>query len=96
MRRNFSFWPGEKGWVNRSYRALVDRRLAQRYRLADYFFDLSQSIREKKMERVVALAKENKVELMTHPILPLEFEYLMSAQFQSMLQSLDVGGYTLV
>src|SRR6476646_7850978 len=44
MRRNFSFWRGEKGWVNRSYRALVDRRLAQRYRLADYFFDLSQSI----------------------------------------------------
>ena len=22
IRRNFSFWPGEKSWLNRAYRAL--------------------------------------------------------------------------
>ena len=27
MRRNFSFWPGEKSWLNRAYRALIDRWL---------------------------------------------------------------------
>ena len=25
LRRNFSFWPGEKGFLNRAYRGLVDR-----------------------------------------------------------------------
>src|SRR5260370_20356546 len=40
MRRNFSFWPGEKSSLNLAYRALVDRWLARRYQLADYFFDL--------------------------------------------------------
>jgi predicted glycoside hydrolase/deacetylase ChbG (UPF0249 family) len=96
IRRNFSFWPGEKSRFNRTYRALVDRWLARKYRLTDYFFDLTQSIREKKMERVMALAESSKVELMTHPILQLESNYLMSDQFQAMLQRLNVGGYALV
>src|SRR5436305_8482771 len=78
MRRNFSFWPGEKSWLNRTYRALVDRWLARKYRLTDYFFDLSQSLQEQKLDRVVALAKFSKVELMTHPIIRTESEYLLS------------------
>jgi hypothetical protein len=96
MRRNFSFWPGEKSLLNRTYRALVDRWLARRYQLADYFFDLTQCIRDEKLDRVAALAKSNSVELMTHPMLQFESEYLMSDQFQVMLQRLEVGGYALV
>ena len=96
VRRNFSFWPGEKTWLNRAYRAVVDRWLARRYRLTDYFFDLTQSIREKKLDRVMALAESCKVELMTHPIYDLESDYLMSNQFQAMLQRVNVGGYALV
>jgi predicted glycoside hydrolase/deacetylase ChbG (UPF0249 family) len=93
IRRNFSFWPGEKSWLNRSYRALVDRWLARRYQMADYFFDLSQSIREKKLDRIIALAKSRKVELMTHPIVRMEFEYLLGDEFQAMLRRLEVGGF---
>jgi predicted glycoside hydrolase/deacetylase ChbG (UPF0249 family) len=96
VRRNFSFWPGEKSWLNRAYRSLVDRWLARRYQLTDYFFDLTQSIRENKMDRVMALAESRKVELMTHPILKLESDYLMSNQFQATLRCLDVGNYALV
>jgi len=90
IRRNFSFWPG------RAYRALVDRWLARRYRLTDYFFDLTQCIKEKKLDRVAALARSSNVEVMTHPILELESEYLMDNQFQAMLQSLNIGSYALV
>ncbi len=96
MRRNFSFWSGEKSWLNRTYRALVDRWLQRRYRLPDYFFDLKESIRQKKMDRVLALAKSSKVEVMTHPILQIESEYLMSDQFQAMLHGLEVGSYACV
>jgi predicted glycoside hydrolase/deacetylase ChbG (UPF0249 family) len=96
IRRNFSFWPGEKSWLNRSYRALVDRWLSRRYQLADYFFDLSQSVREKKLDRVIALAKASKVELMTHPIVRMESEYLMGNQFEAMLQRVEAGSYALV
>lgn len=96
MRRNFSFWPGEKSLLNRAYRGLVDRWLARRYRLADYFFDLTQCIEEKKLDRVAALARSSNVELMTHPIVHAEEEHLMSDEFQETLQRLEVGGYALV
>jgi predicted glycoside hydrolase/deacetylase ChbG (UPF0249 family) len=96
MRRNFSFWPGEKSLLNRAYRGLVDRWLARRYRLTDYFFCLFQCIREKKLDRVEALAKSSNVELMTHPIVQPEAEYLMSDAFRELLERLEVGGYALV
>jgi predicted glycoside hydrolase/deacetylase ChbG (UPF0249 family) len=96
LRRNFSFWPGEKSMLNRTYRWLVDRWLARRYCLADYFFDLTQCIEEKKLDRVAALAKSSNVELMTHPIVNKEEEYLMSDEFQEILQRLEIGHYALV
>ena len=96
VRRNFSFWPGEKSWLNRAYRYLVDRWLARRYRLADYFFDLVQCIEGKKLDRVAALAKSSNVELMTHPTVSVEKAFLMSDEFQVILQHLEIGGYALV
>ena len=96
LRRNFSFWPGEKSMLNRTYRWLVDRWLARRYCLADYFFDLTQCIRGEKLDRVAALAKSSNVELMTHPIVNEEEEYLMSDEFKVILQRLSIGGYAQV
>src|SRR6266566_124788 len=81
IRRNFSFWPGEKSWANRLYRTLVDRWLARRYRFTDYFFDLAECIQKNKLDRVTALARSANVELMTHPIVPREADYLMSDEF---------------
>ena len=96
LRRNFSFWPGEKSMLNRTYRWLVDRWLARRYCLADYFFDLTQCIRGEKLDQVAALAKSSNVELMTHPIVNEEEEYLMSDEFKVILQRLSIGGYAQV
>jgi predicted glycoside hydrolase/deacetylase ChbG (UPF0249 family) len=96
LRRNFSFWPGEKSFLNRAYRGLVDRWLARRYRLADYFFDLTQCIEQKKLDRVAALAKSHNVELMTHPIVRTEADYLMSDEYWRILERLEPGDYALV
>lgn len=88
VRRHFSFWPGEKSVLNRAYRDTVNWWLAHRYQLRDYFFDLTQSIEEKKLERVMRLARSSNVELMTHPISLFEMEYLMSEEFRAMQQQL--------
>jgi predicted glycoside hydrolase/deacetylase ChbG (UPF0249 family) len=93
MRRNFSFWPGEKSILNRAYRGSVDRWLARRYHLADYFFDLTQSIGDKKLDRVAALASSSNVELMTHPVVPSELAYLMSDEFATLLRGVEIGTY---
>ena len=96
IRRNFSFSRGDKSWFNRAYRSLVDHQLARKYRLTDYFFDLTQCIEENKLGRVALLAKSSNVELMTHPIVTRETEYLMSDEFSDLLQYLNVGGYALI
>lgn len=88
VRRNFSFWPGEKSWLNRKYRILVDRWLARKYQLTDYFFDLTQCIQDNKLDRVVALARSSNVELMTHPIVRTEADYLLSNEFEAILSAL--------
>jgi predicted glycoside hydrolase/deacetylase ChbG (UPF0249 family) len=93
MRRNFSFSRGEKSIANRIYRAAVDAWLGYRYVLTDYFFDLSQSLNENKIQRVIALARAMNVELMTHPIVQREAEYLQSEQFGFLLRDLTLGSY---
>jgi predicted glycoside hydrolase/deacetylase ChbG (UPF0249 family) len=96
VRRNFSFLPSEKSWLNRFYRQAVDRRLARNYTVTDYFFDLTACIEKRKMDRVMRLARSNSVELMTHPIIRRETDYLMSDEFWGILQQLDMGERALV
>jgi hypothetical protein len=96
MRRNFSFWAGEKSLFNRAYRGFVDRWLARRYRLPDYFFCLLQCIQQGKWNRVESLARSASVELMTHPVVAAETEYLMSGEFSALLQRVPTGPHALL
>jgi chitin disaccharide deacetylase len=88
VRRSFSFWPGEKSLINRAYRFLVDRRLASNYRLTDFFFSLLQCLKYGRLGRVTELARTGKVELMTHPMVAAEREFLLSEEWESTLQDL--------
>ncbi len=94
VRRSFSFWPGEKGAINRGYRRLVDMALARRYRLTDFFFSLHQCLEANRMSRVFELSGAATVELMTHPLNAGEFDYLMSDQYFSALRELRTGTYS--
>ena len=87
VRRNFSFAPSEKGLVNRCYRRLVDRRLARRHRLGDFFFGLSQQSTIPQLRRVAALAKSYDVELLVHPHVNIEFEMLLSDEFAKIISA---------
>jgi len=78
--------------LNRTHRWLVNRWLARRYRLAGYFFGLTQCIEGRKLDRVAALAKSSNVELMTHPIVDEERHYLMRDEFKVLLQRLEGCG----
>lgn len=81
VRRSFSFGPGEKNLANRCYRAAVDRCLARRHRITDYFFSLAHHLAAPRLARVVALARNSNVELMAHPALRPEFDFLLSDEF---------------
>ena len=93
VRRSFTFFPGEKDFINRFYRRWVDRKLARRHRLTDYFFDLSQHLAPQKLARVARFASSASVELMTHPVRPAEYELLLSDVFQKLLEGVEMKGY---
>ena len=95
VRRNFSFWPGEKSVCNRFYRRLVDHWLGRKYRLMDFFFSLEQCLKAKRLDRVADLARAAKVELMTHPEKPAEYAYLMSEDYFELVRGIEVNPYVL-
>lgn len=76
VRRNFSFQRGEKSLVNRLYRKAVDRGLARRHHLTDYFFSLPPFEPQSHLERIRSLAQESVVEVETHPVNADEYRFL--------------------
>jgi chitin disaccharide deacetylase len=81
VRRNFSFQPGEKHLVNRLYRKAVDRRLARRHRIRDFFFSLPPLNPSSRLERIFSLADRFTVEVETHPVQSEEYRFLMDENF---------------
>jgi hypothetical protein len=81
VRRNFSFEPGEKSFLNRLYRRFVDRLLTRRHRLTDYFFSLPPLEPSARLERIFSLARQFTVEIETHPVRPEEYNFLMGREF---------------
>jgi predicted glycoside hydrolase/deacetylase ChbG (UPF0249 family) len=77
-RRNFSFRPGEKSWLNRTYRARVDEKLGRRHRLMDYLF-LLPPMEPQRLQRIFALGREHAVEVETHP-LGEEYKFLTGGE----------------
>ena len=96
VRRSFSFWRGEKGIVNRTYRRLVDNRLAGRYHVTDFFFSLEQCLQWKTLGRVAELAGTANVELMTHPDVAGEYAYLMSDAFLEFKRDVAMGTFGML
>jgi hypothetical protein len=80
VRRNFSFNRGEKGLWNRCYRRVVDRILARRHRLADFFFSLPPLEPPGRLQRIYSLACQFVVELEAHPVHPAEYQYLAGGE----------------
>jgi len=96
IRRNFSFFPGEKDIFNRIYRRLVDRWLSKRYFVTDYFFALSGLLDIDRMLNAFKLAKNSTVEIETHPVDSKEYAFLMSDEYLTMLNSLEKGTYASI
>ena len=90
VRRNFSFAPGEKSWMNRRYRKFMDRRLERRHRLMDFLFSI-QPIRKERLEQIFSIARTALVELETHPVNTDEFEFLTSQETTNLLRGVPIA-----
>lgn len=90
VRRNFSFNRGEKSWFNRVYRRSVDRILARRHRLTDFFFSIVP-LEAHRLQRILALARQCAVEVETHPVNPQEYQFLTSVELIRLLDDVRIA-----
>ncbi len=91
VRRNFSFEAGEKNFVNRAYRAIIDAWLRKRHPLADWFVSLGDCLKAGTLGHVARRAQSTNVELMTHPAVREEFEFLMSPKGEDFVSQVRLG-----
>lgn len=84
IRRNFTFYPGEKDPFNRLYRYLVDRWLRSRFFCTDFFFSMAP-IDQVKLQRLVLLSKSSDVEIMVHPGVEKEYSFLLSPEWANLI-----------
>lgn len=90
-RRSFSFQRGEKSWLNRWYRRVVDRRLAQRHRLTDYFFSIAPLQPEDRLRQIFALARQSAVEVETHPFNADEHAFLAGGRIFDLTDGVPIA-----
>jgi chitin disaccharide deacetylase len=88
VRRNFSFQPSEKGAFNRLYRSIVDRFLARRHMLTDFFFSISPLEPRDRVRKIFSLARTFTVEVETHPALVSEYGFLMSDEMPRLTENI--------
>ncbi len=90
VRRNFSFVPGEKSFVNRIYRYWQDRLLARRHRMTDFFFDILPLDRHR-LERIAALSRTHSVEIETHPADAQQYDFLHRGELAAISPGVDIA-----
>jgi len=95
VRRNFTFAPGDKGIVNRSFRRIMDSWLANRYRIVDLFYSLKTCLRQGQLSRLTA-ARDKVVELMVHPVNRDEASWLIGKDFEELTTGIPLGSFSQV
>jgi len=92
VRRNFTFWKGEKDVFNRLYRRIADRIIKRRYDITDFFFDISP-ITQERVGQILDCAKTAVVELMVHPEREVEYNYLMHREVDGIMSVMQRGSF---
>jgi predicted glycoside hydrolase/deacetylase ChbG (UPF0249 family) len=94
VRRSFTFSSGEKNFLNRSYRKVVDSILMRRYTCTDFFFSISPLQNAARLRDIVNLAKFRNVELMVHPERLKEFDFLMTDEYLEIISTVERRSYS--
>ena len=94
VRRSEAFFKGEKKQLRRSYGRLVDAWVLRSRASSDAFFNLIPVDDRARLTRIVEIAKTSRVELMVHPWMPDNYEFLMGPAFEILTASVLLGNFS--
>ena len=93
VRRTFTFDQGEKNPFNRLYRHILDIFVSRRFISTDCFFSIVPVQDYGRLLKIFDRATKETVEIEVHPENSEEIGFLLSDQFQHLLDSVHVGGF---
>jgi predicted glycoside hydrolase/deacetylase ChbG (UPF0249 family) len=94
VRRNHSFFAGERTVFNRYYRKAVDAWLCRRHRCTDYFFRLLPLTPGGRIRQIVELAGSSIVEVAVHTDGEEEYRYLMGEEYGKLIHGVTLATHT--
>ena len=99
VRRNNSFFKGEKCTLNRVYRSIIDQIIIRRYSCTDFFFHINQIIDKNNAGQKLFVNKLREfsrtciIELLAHPNQRTNFEFLTSNKFFHLISRIQRGNF---
>jgi chitin disaccharide deacetylase len=97
MRATFTFLRGEKGWAKRSVRILTNRVLRRRFESTQQFISLlsvNSRVDVGELTGKLVEARKTSLEVMTHPGVRAEYEFLMSEEWLHAMAGMPLGTFT--
>ena len=93
VRQTFTCEPRKGGLIRRFYRRALSRYIAKRFVSTDSFFGIEPIRDQKRLGHIIGRAAHEDVEIEVHPENDIEMEYLLSERFQSLIGSIQLGGF---
>jgi predicted glycoside hydrolase/deacetylase ChbG (UPF0249 family) len=93
VRRTFNFDQGEKNSFNRLYRHILDIFVSRRFISTDCFFSITPVQNHERLLNIFKRAAKGNVEIEVHPENREEIEFLLSDQYQNLLDSVHRGTF---
>jgi len=91
VRRTFTFNQGEKNPFNRLYRHILDICISRRFISTDCFFSILPLQDHERLQKIFNRAAYDNVEIEVHPENAEEIEFLLSDQYQHLIDSVPIG-----
>jgi predicted glycoside hydrolase/deacetylase ChbG (UPF0249 family) len=91
VRGTFTFERGQRGLVNVLYRRWLQGRIARRFRTPDGLFNIQPIHDTRRLQTVMQRAGTQSIELEVHPEVLSEREFLLSAEFGSLIDPVRRG-----
>lgn len=93
VRRTFSFKFGEKNLVNFLYRKFLDAYVSRRFISTDCFFNINPLNDQERLRLIINRAQKENVEVLAHPEIIEEFEFLLSVDYWCLISSVPCGNF---
>lgn len=87
VRRTFTFDPGERNPFNLLYRYILNFWISVKYLSTDCFFSIAPIQNHERFLNIIKRATQETVEIEVHPENDEEFEFLLSDQYQNLVDS---------